>query len=58
MDWKYWAMLVPALVAAVYTVLGYYRDRPMSGDNVSTSRRSYAVMGILLLLTWGAVGVM
>jgi hypothetical protein len=50
MDLKFIVALAPAVVAAVYTVAGYYRDRPMP------NARPHFTMGILLVLTWAAVG--
>ena len=54
MDWKYWLVLTPAVIQAVFVVLEFFGVRlkamQMEGSTVM-------IMAILMVLTWGAVGI-
>lgn len=54
-DWKSWASLVSAAIAALYTVVAYYRDKPQTVMNTRRSRFSVILTGLLALAAWTAV---
>jgi hypothetical protein len=55
-DWGFWVPNILLAIQTFYMVLGYYRDRSGTAQGASPVRHRYVVMGILLLLTWVAVG--
>lgn len=55
-NWGLWLPIIFGGIQAVYTVAGYYRDNRTESQGAVTMRRRYVIMGVLLLLTWAAVG--
>ena len=55
-DWKFWLQTFLVAVATLYAVLTYHRGERVASRGASGMRRHYVVIGILLALTWAAVG--
>jgi len=56
MDWKFWLQAFLAGVAALYTVLTYHRGGRTVSQGRPAMKRPFVSIGILLLLTWAAIG--
>jgi hypothetical protein len=55
MDWKFWLPLLIAAIGSLCQVLGYYQGKRESlGLGARILQRPHIVVGIFMLLTWGA----